>query len=71
MMPRRPSSFRKRDVTAAVAAVTATGLDVGRVEIDKDGKIVVVTGKPTEEPTDHLDQELAAFEVKHRDDNQT
>jgi hypothetical protein len=47
-MGRNPSAFRKQDVTKAVKAVTAAGVAVARVEIDKDGKIVVVTGKPQE-----------------------
>lgn len=44
-MPRGNCTFRQRDVTAAVKAVVAAGVDVSRVEIDKDGKIVVVTGQ--------------------------
>lgn len=47
-MSRAPSTFRQRDVTAAVKAVVAAGLPVARAEIDKDGKIVVVAGKPEE-----------------------
>jgi hypothetical protein len=38
-------TFRKRDATAAVEAVVAAGVEVARVEIDRDGKIVVVAGK--------------------------
>lgn len=45
-MSRGPSTFRQRDVTAAVKAITAAGIEVARVEIGKDGKIVVFTGKP-------------------------
>jgi hypothetical protein len=43
-MPRAPSSFRKQDVTRAVNAVLAAGERVRRVEIEKTGKIVIVTG---------------------------
>jgi hypothetical protein len=43
-MPRAPSSFRKQDVTRAVCAVLAAGERVQRVEIEKTGKIVIVTG---------------------------
>ena len=45
-MSRAASTFRQRDVTAAVKAVVAAGVEVARVEVDKHGKIVVVTGKP-------------------------
>lgn len=47
-MSRGPCTFRQRDLTAAVKAVVAAGREVERVEVDKDGKIVVVTGKPAE-----------------------
>ena len=43
-MSRAPSNFRQRDVTAAVKAVVAAGVEVARVEVDRQGKIVVVTG---------------------------
>ena len=40
--------FRQRDLTRAVKAVVAAGVDVLRVEVDKAGRIIVVTGKPDE-----------------------
>jgi hypothetical protein len=43
---RRPSAFKKSDVTRATKAILAAGLDIARVEIAKDGGIVVVPGKP-------------------------
>ena len=42
---RRPSIFKKTDVTRATKAVLAAGLQVARVEIGRDGAIVVVSGK--------------------------
>jgi hypothetical protein len=51
-MSRGPATFRQRDLTAAVKAVLAAGCEVARVEIDKDGKIVVVTRKPETPVTD-------------------
>jgi len=44
---RRPSLFKERDVKRAARAVLAMGLNIGRVEIDKNGTIVVVPGNPT------------------------
>jgi hypothetical protein len=47
-MARRPCTFRKTDVTRAAKAVLAAGLLVARVEVDRDGSIVIVPGKPAE-----------------------
>jgi hypothetical protein len=44
---RRPSLFKKRDVTRAMRAVLEAGLEVARVEITKEGEIAVVAGKPS------------------------
>jgi hypothetical protein len=33
-------------LTAAVKAVKESGCEIARVEIGKDGRIIVVTGKP-------------------------
>jgi hypothetical protein len=35
--------------TRAIAAVRAAGIEVARVEVDKDGKIVIIAGKPGEQ----------------------
>ena len=43
-MSRAPSSFRQSDVTRAVKGAVAAGATVSRIEIDKDGKIVVLIG---------------------------
>ena len=40
---RRRLAFTKRDVARAVAAHMQSGLGVERVEIDREGRIVVVT----------------------------
>lgn len=43
-MARKPCTFRQGDLTKAVKGAQAAGLEVVRVEIGKDGKIVVVAG---------------------------
>jgi hypothetical protein len=42
---RRPSIFKKTDVTRAIKAVIAAGLDVERAQIDKNGTITVIPAK--------------------------
>ncbi len=45
-------SFRQRDMTRAIKAARLAGLNVERVEVDKDGKIIVVTASKPETPAD-------------------
>jgi hypothetical protein len=42
-MTRAPATIRKADLRRAVEAVTAAGQIVARVEVDPNGKIVIVT----------------------------
>ena len=42
-MARGTCTFRQRDVTKAVKAMVAAGVGVARVEIDRDGKIVLIS----------------------------
>lgn len=62
-MPRARCTFRQRDLRLAVETARAAGLEIGRVEIDREGKIALVAGKPL--AANELDEELAAFESKH------
>ena len=45
-MSRDRQTFRQRDVTKALRAAVRAGVAVGRVEIDKEGKIIIVTARP-------------------------
>src|SRR5262249_12088773 len=51
MMARASCTFRQRDVTAAVKAALAAGVEVARVEVDKAGKIVIVAKTDGEQTT--------------------
>ncbi len=51
-MSREKSAFRERDVTRAAKAIAKAGLPVARVEIDKEGKIVVIVAKPDASATE-------------------
>jgi hypothetical protein len=51
-MGRSSCTFKKRDVKTALAAVRESGVEVARVEIGADGKIVIVTGKPVTAASD-------------------
>jgi hypothetical protein len=52
-------------VTRAIRAAVAAGVDIARVEIARDGRIVIVTGKAQPTVQDDLDRELAEFEARH------
>jgi hypothetical protein len=43
---RGPSTYRVRDLEMAIRAVQKRGLNVARVEIAQDGRIVIVAGEP-------------------------
>ena len=44
-MARGPLAFKQGDVTRALRAVSAAGQPVQRIEINREGKIVVFVGK--------------------------
>jgi transcription initiation factor IIE alpha subunit len=50
-MGRQHCMFKKRDVRRAIEAFREAGLAIARVEIDKDGKIIVIAGKPQDATT--------------------
>ena len=46
-MARAPSTFRQQDVTRAIRATQAAGVDIARIEIAKDGTIRIITTTET------------------------
>jgi hypothetical protein len=58
-MARDPCTFRQQDVTRALRATVAARIEVQRIEIDKDGKIIVVAGKV---PESRRDEEIERSE---------
>jgi hypothetical protein len=47
-------SIRQRDVAAAVKGARAAGVEVARIEIDKDGRIVIIAGTASEQSVANL-----------------
>ncbi|WP_441256204.1 hypothetical protein AB7Z32_10260 [Bradyrhizobium sp. 482_C4_N1_1] len=45
-MGSKPATYRLRDLEMAIVGAQRAGLTVVRVEIDKQGKIVIHAGKP-------------------------
>lgn len=59
-MARGPCTFRQQVMKRALRATVAAGIEVRRIEIDTDGKIVVVTGKPETQDFGPLDKWMTA-----------
>jgi peroxiredoxin len=49
-MSKAQHTFKQYDVTRALKGAVKAGLNVQRYEIDRDGKIVVFTGKQPKHP---------------------
>jgi hypothetical protein len=62
-MARGASTFRQRDVTRAIKAAVAAGLDIARVEIDTEGRISIIAGKAGKSGDGDLDRELEEWEA--------
>jgi hypothetical protein len=67
-MTRAPSTFRQQDVTRAIKAVSAAGVNIARVEIDKAGKIIIITGGTTEQPGQASGNDLDNWIAKRAQD---
>ena len=65
-MTRAAATFKKRDVARAYRAVVDSGGQVSRVEIDRDGRIVVILGEPGEQrrPLTELDAWMAKRDAR-------
>jgi hypothetical protein len=57
-MMARACTFRQQDLTRALKAARAAGIDIVRFEIE-NGKIVVITGKAEREQATDLDKWMA------------
>jgi hypothetical protein len=51
-MSRGASTFKQTDLTRAIKAAVKAGLKDWRVEIDRDGKIIVIAAAPAKTPDD-------------------
>ena len=67
-MTRAPATFRQSDITKAIRAARKAGVENVRVEIAKDGRIVIVTGGAQPAVQEDLDRELEQFWARHGQD---
>jgi hypothetical protein len=51
-MSRGPLTFRQRDLCAAIKAARAAGCEVDRIEVGRDGRIVVILANGKEPPAE-------------------
>jgi hypothetical protein len=66
LMARAPSPLRQSDVTKAVRGVRMAGVDIARVEVATDGRIVIFTTAEGQAAVqDDLDRELEEFCARH------
>ena len=54
-MPRAPLTFKQRDVAAAIKAAVQAGQQVQRVEISREGRIVIILANGKEQTADKAD----------------
>jgi hypothetical protein len=59
---RRASKFRQREITRSIKAARAAGVEVDRVEIESDGKIVVHLGSGGDNPKKQVNTADAVLE---------
>jgi hypothetical protein len=66
-VPRERLTFRQRDLKAALKAAQDVGMSVARIEVRKDG-IVIVPGEPVPEPVPDTDPENDAIKEAIRNE---
>jgi hypothetical protein len=62
-MARPPSAFRQQDVTRAIRAAKAAGVEIQRIEIASDGRIVIIAAAEAERR--QISTPLDAWMAKH------
>ncbi len=68
-MARKPCRFRERDIARAVRGARSAGIEVGSIEIDTDGKIVVNVGRDNpKQQTNTADRVLQQLERLKNED---
>lgn len=62
-MPRGETTFRQRDLRAALKAAKDAGVEVARIEINRDG-FTIVTGKPSDASAQQAERNECLEELK-------
>lgn len=65
-MARRPALFKQHDVKRAVRGAIAGGVEILRVEIEPNGKIVLIACNKRTSDDDEIDRDIAALEARLR-----
>ena len=61
----RPAKFRQIDVTRALRAAKAAGVQISRCEIDAEGKIVIVSDVAHMATTNEAESAFDKWEAKY------
>ena len=67
-LSRRPCQFKQTDLTRALKGTRAAGIEIDRIEIDKDGKIVVFPRKGAEDNADAIGEKITDLDKWMADD---
>jgi len=64
--PRKPGRFRQREAARLMRAAVDAGVPVSRIELDDNGKVSLIVGKPGDAPAgDDVDKEIENFRKEH------